>query len=135
MKCSPLRPNWNKFHTRRCACNNGHVHASGVEARRCDFLHLLMRARPPQEIYGGRIVEIISQPTIALDVNGVHVCNYRGDFAIIVRTHAGVRKTIIEDSKGFTTDVFRIKRKLYDAINPGCPLQVVRLLRGRWIMA
>lgn len=122
-----------KYKNIRTPCGYKHVHDSGVEAARCCYLHLTMRARPPVQICGGRIVEIVNQPTLDLCVNGVKVCAYRADFGIRLRYQDKSERVLYEDVKGMETDVFRIKRKLYDALNPTNRLRVVKRVGNRWI--
>ena len=78
--------------------------ASKAEARRYGELKLLERA--------GEIADLRLQPPFRLDVNGLHIADYRGDFAYRnVRTGmAGV-----EDVKGVRTDSYRLKRLLMKA--------------------
>jgi hypothetical protein len=75
------------------------------EARRYGDLKLLERA--------GQIRNLELQPVFPLIVNGVKVCEYRGDFIYF----EGERR-VIEDSKGFRTPVYKLKRKLLLALNP-----------------
>lgn len=122
----------NKFNNTRCVCAHDHNHASRIEARRCDFLYLLKRGKA--EIYGGRVMEIVNQPT--LDLAGV--CRYRPDFGVRVSAHPTPRGitevvTVYEDVKGFETPEFRIKRRLFDKLNSDNPLRVVKLIHGRWV--
>jgi len=77
---------------------------SKAEANRYQDLRLLEQART--------ITGLKLQPRFALNVNGVHVCDYVGDFEYY---ELGVR--IIEDVKGYRTRDFRIKQKLMLAIH------------------
>lgn len=72
---------------------------SAKEARRAAALGLMERA--------GEISGLRKQVKFSLAVNGEHVCTYTADF---VYERGG--KRIVEDVKGFTTDVYRIKRAL-----------------------
>lgn len=82
---------------------DGRVFASKREARRYGELRLLMRA--------GEILNLELQPVIACEVNGKHVCNYVADFRYTDRKG----RTVYEDSKGYKTDVYRLKKKLVKA--------------------
>lgn len=65
------------------------------------------------------------QIKISLDVNGYHICNYYMDF--VVEENDGT-KTYVE-VKGFVTDVWRIKYKLFEALygdDPNINLLVVK---------
>ena len=82
---------------------NGHSFASQREAGRYQELVLLLR--------GGYISDLRLQVRYPLSVNGVKLCTYTCDFAY---KEAGVE--IIEDAKGFRTPVYRLKRKLVEAL-------------------
>lgn len=82
---------------------DGVVFPSKAEARRYEQLKLLER--------NGRISNLELQPRYPLLVNGEKVGEYRGDFRYI---EDGV--TILEDTKGMKTDVYKIKAKLVKAI-------------------
>lgn len=65
------------------------------------------------------------QEQISLDVNGYHICNYYIDFVI---EHNDGTKEFIE-IKGFSTDVWRLKWKLFEALyshDPNIKLTVVK---------
>lgn len=77
--------------------------ASQREGNRFSALKLMERA--------GLITDLERQISYKLDVAGIHVSSYICDFRY--RTHAG--ELVIEDSKGFETPEFKIKRKLMKA--------------------
>lgn len=66
------------------------------------------------------------QVKISLDVNGKHICNYYIDF--VIHHNDGSREYI--EVKGFSTEVWRLKWKLFEAlideIDPGMEITVVR---------
>lgn len=66
------------------------------------------------------------QVKISLDVNGKHICNYFIDFKVI---HNDDSVEYVE-VKGFETDVWRLKWKLFEAIfneiEPGAVLSIVK---------
>lgn len=114
-----------KYRSQKAVCGQGHVHDSKKEARRCGDLHLLQLAG---EISGLRIqvkYEIIPQrlvPTgevykkgskkgetkFRVDETAAH---YIADFV-----YQEGDKTIIEDTKGFKTPEYILKRKLMKQI-------------------
>lgn len=55
----------------------------------------------------GSIKELKRQVTYPLDVNGVHICDYRADFVYI-----GKDGLVVEDKKGYRTREFLIKVRL-----------------------
>lgn len=66
------------------------------------------------------------QVKISLDVNGKHICNYYLDFVVYLPN--GDKEYV--EVKGFETDVWRLKWKLFEAImserEPNAILTVVR---------
>lgn len=60
---------------------------------------------------GGDIKDWKRQVRISLDVNGHHICNYYVDFEI---EHNNGDRELVE-VKGFQTEIFRLKRKLFEA--------------------
>ena len=106
-----------KFSAKPTRCQPANVmHQSGLEARRCSELQLMQ--------LGGLIrdLEAHPQPEWSLDVNGVHVCNYRGDF----RYFDIERDTlVVEDTKGVMTSECRLKLKLMAAVH-GVDVELVR---------
>jgi hypothetical protein len=78
---------------------DGHTFASKAEANRYQHLKLLEKA--------GQITNLSLQPRYALDVGGVHICNYIADFRY---WDEGGR--VVEDVKGVRTPVYKLKKKL-----------------------
>jgi len=78
--------------------------ASKGEAGRYQELRLALLA--------GAITDLELHPRYPLKVYGAHVAIYEADF----RYKDGSGKTIIEDFKGVQTPVFKIKRKLLEAL-------------------
>ena len=79
--------------------------ASKAESRRYCELKNLERA--------GVISALTLQPKFPLEVKGVKVCTYIGDFSYVENG-----KLVIEDVKGVKTDAYKIKRKLLLALQP-----------------
>lgn len=95
-----------KYHSKKANCANGHTHDSKKEATRCNELHLMQRA--------GRISELKIQVPFELipplkfkTMRSERPCKYVADFTYILD---GVQ--IIEDTKGYKTPDYIIKRKL-----------------------
>lgn len=86
---------------------------SQKEGNRYLQLKQLRCARDPKE----RVVNIETQKKYRCDVNGKHVCNYYADFVV---TYADGRVEV-EDVKGYKKGssyaVFKIKKKLVEAIH------------------
>jgi hypothetical protein len=73
-------------------------------------LDMLSKAVNPSQ----RVVDIKEQFPFVCTVNGVKICTYLCDFAI---EYADGRIEYV-DVKGVSTDVFRIKKKLVEALFP-----------------
>lgn len=89
--------------------------ASKAEARRYGELKLLERA--------GKIARLQCQPQFPIKINGALICTYVGDFAYY-RISNDIN--VVEDVKGVETPVFRIKRKLVEAMFPNIVIDVIK---------
>lgn len=87
--------------------------ASKAEARRYGELKLLEK--------GGYIRQLELQPVYPVVIEGKVICKYIADF----RYFEGSQR-IVEDIKGMETPVFRLKRKLVEALYPGVKILVVK---------
>jgi len=101
---------------------DGHRFASKREAARYQELRLLERA--------GKIVNLELQPRFECRVNGIKVCTYVADFAFVDLERAAgggeASPRVIEDVKGVRTPVYRMKKKLVEALYPGVVIEEVR---------
>ncbi len=84
---------------------DGYIFDSRKEAARYQELKMLEAA--------GEIGYLKLQPAYPCIVNGVKICNYIADFEYI--TTADTMKHT-EDVKGYKTDVYKLKKKLVEAI-------------------
>jgi hypothetical protein len=84
---------------------DGFVFASKAEARRYSELKLLEMA--------GDIYNLTLQPIFSITVNNKHVGKYIADFQYQV---SKTDKMIVEDVKGVKTPVYRLKKKLVEAL-------------------
>lgn len=102
-----------KYHARRTEID-GITFDSAAEARRYGELKLMQAA--------GEIAGLELQPSFRIDVNGQHICTYKADFryldgAVLMTDGAnGYTKTVYEDVKGMRTPVYRLKKKLVEAL-------------------
>lgn len=101
-----------KYKNKSCRCLSGHVHDSRGEAGHCNYL---LAQKQGKEI---RDYEI--QKKFDLSVNGVHICNHYVDFLVVENSGA----VHVEEFKGFATDLWRIKRKLFEANYPNIRYEV-----------
>lgn len=97
---------------------NGRVYHSKTEARYAQELDLQVKA--------GEIKEWTPQYRVSLDVNGQHICNYIVDFRV-VKPDGEIE---LHEVKGFETEIFRLKRLLFEATylkeNPTVKYVIVR---------
>lgn len=97
---------------------NGKRYDSIKEANYAEGLDWLLKAK---EIQGWE-----RQVKIDLKVNGKHICNYYCDFKVIEKD-GGIS---FREVKGFSTDVFLLKWKLFEALveemYPGAELIIIK---------
>ena len=87
---------------------------SGAEAKRYDELKKLERA--------GEISGLSLQPAFPIAINGNKVAEYRADFAYFRGSDR-----VIEDVKGVKTPVYRLKKKLVEALYAG--VRIVEVMK------
>lgn len=104
MKRSPFTRRQNKYKAIKTRVD-GILFDSKLEASHYEDLKLLQAA--------GEISDLELQTEFPLKVNGKHICIYIADF-----TYTEGDKKIASDSKGVETDVFKLKKKLFQALNP-----------------
>lgn len=86
---------------------------SKAEAKRYSELKLLERA--------GSISQLELQPSFDFIIKGMPCGSYRGDFR-----YQENGKDVVEDVKGYRTDVYRLKRKLFKALFPEIDFREVK---------
>lgn len=106
----------NKYSASPTRCSQGIMHQSRAESRRCTELHLMQA--------GGLIRELQAHPQkrYSLDVNSQHVCDYLADF-FYYDVERG--QDVVEDVKGFQTEISKLKLKLMEACH-GIAVEIVR---------
>ena len=71
----------------------------------------------------GEIKDLRMQPAFRCEINGRLICKYIADFQYIDLNTTGLQGqhgcVIIEDVKGFKTPVYRLKKKMVEAIHLG----------------
>lgn len=103
-----------KYNNLKCTCNLGHKHDSRGEAQYCNELQIMTRA--------GHIKSFQIQVMYDLCVNGKKICGHRVDF--VVETNDGSIE--VREFKGFATNEWAIKHKLFEALFPEIPYKVIR---------
>lgn len=92
-----------KFNNRRVVDEQGRVFDSGMEHRRWQQLETLLA--------GGAISHLEHHPVFDLEVKGQLICRYEADAA-----YREGKTYVVEDTKGFKTEGYRLKKKLMKAI-------------------
>lgn len=85
---------------------NGIRFASTKEGERYKQLLLLEK--------GGVIQNLSLQPKFKISINDAKICNYIADFQYI---EGG--KVVVEDVKGIKTPVYKLKKKMFEAVYGG----------------
>jgi len=95
------------------------MHQSTSEARRCDELSLMEK--------GGLIRDLEAHPQVRfrLDVGGHHICDYLADFVYFDNER---NERVVEDVKGFQTEISKFKLRLMEAVH-GVSVELVRSRR------
>lgn len=60
-----------------------------------------------------KITQLELQPKFKITVNNQFICHYKADFSY---TDCATNKRVVEDVKGFKTPVYRLKKKLTEAL-------------------
>tara|TARA_R110000782_G_scaffold186455_1_gene276599 strand:- start:145 stop:498 length:354 start_codon:yes stop_codon:yes gene_type:complete len=93
---------------------DGHKFDSKLEAARYKQLRLMEKA--------GEVKDLELQPKFPCEVNGKKICTYISDFRYKLRNG----KEVVEDVKGVETAVFKLKKKLVEALYPDVKIEIVK---------
>tara|TARA_Y100001937_G_scaffold38322_1_gene54529 strand:+ start:689 stop:1063 length:375 start_codon:yes stop_codon:yes gene_type:complete len=108
-----MRPS--KFRNKKVSLD-GYTFDSQAEAK-----HYKFTLKPRLE--AGEISHLEIHPRIRCEVNGRKICDYLADFRYIDLTANGpdgqVGCRVVEDVKGYKTDIYRLKKKLVEGLYPG----------------
>ena len=102
LKASITQARANKYHAKKITVD-GIVFDSKKEARRYGELKLMQKA--------GKIQDLDIHFPIDLEVNGVKICTWVCDFVYYQNDDL-----IYEDTKGVKTPVYKLKKKLFEAL-------------------
>lgn len=94
----------NKYRAQKTTVD-GITFDSKKEAKRYGSLKMLERAKV--------IKNIELQPSYPININGIKIAIYKADFRY---WHNDLQHTTVEDVKGVRTPVYRLKKKLVEAI-------------------
>lgn len=106
----------NKYGAKRTAYN-GRTYHSKAEANYAAKLDLLMTARGKN-----RVISWTPQVGIPLSVNGQLITTYIVDFEVYYSD-----RTEVHEVKGVETAVWKLKRKLFEALYPNAVLRIIKL--------
>ena len=111
-------PRKNKLNNQRHTCRQGHIHQSKLESGHCDKIEMLLRA--------GEFEKVETQVSFNLFASGSvfpkKVCTHIVDKLV---TYKDGRQEVIE-SKGFSTDCWILKKKIFEANYPEIKYSVWR---------
>lgn len=102
--------------------------ASKAEAERYCELRLLLRA--------GKISNLEMQPKFPISINGVKICTYVADFRYFSRDDGPqnqVGHLHVEDVKGTKTPIYRLKKKLVEALYPGVKIEEIHIKKRQFV--
>lgn len=94
----------NKYSARRCYQDGCRFDS---EAERARYMELKLMER------AGAISMLVVHPRYPIEVNGARVCVYEPDF--VYRDQYG--QTVVEDVKGVRTALYKLKKKLFEAVH------------------
>ena len=98
---------YNKYKSKRTVCREGHIHDSAKEAVRCEELCYLQRFGKIRNLKIQREFVLIPARKYS-DMPNERKCSYIADFCYMQNG-----KLIVEDTKGYKTRDYIIKRKLF----------------------
>jgi len=96
-----------KYFSKRTMCNQMHKHDSKKEANRCDELNLLVKAGIIEKLQ--QQVRVVLKKKFIFQGVTIRAISYYADFTYYDKES---KKFVIEDTKGYRTDIYKIKKKL-----------------------
>lgn len=106
LKCKKCARRRHKYNAKKTTID-GITFDSQKEAHRYFALKDLLRA--------GKITDLQLQPSFPLIINGQTIAHYVADFKYQVTCTGHI---VVEDTKGFRTPTYRLKKKLVEALYP-----------------
>ena len=77
----------------------------------------------------GIIQDLKLQPKFDCIINGKKICTYRADFEYLLVDEIGpqgqISYYVVEDVKGYKTDVYKLKKKLVEALFSGTKINEI----------
>lgn len=103
-----------KYRNKTGSCLAKHWHQSILEADECSSLYLRQKA--------GEVISYEIQKRFEFVVNGHKICSHLVDFYVIYSDGS----IAVVETKGMETELWRIKKKLFEACFPDIPYLVKR---------
>ena len=117
----------NKFNSKKVTVD-GRTFDSASEAK-----HYVFALKP--RLDAGEISNLQFQPEFRIEHRGIKICKYKADFSYYDKSVTGTQgqrgSLVVEDVKGFKTDVYRLKKKLVEAFHPGIKILEVSAAKYR----
>ena len=86
-------------------------------------------------LMAGEITHLEVHPRYDIVIDGKKICRYEADFRFIDRKLIGkegqIGCTVVQDVKGFKTAVYKLKKKLVEALYPGTTIQEISPVTSR----
>ena len=98
-----------KYRNRSCVCSAKHIHQSILEADYCSHLLILKKS--------GEIKDYFTQYPIEIIVNNRIITKHYVDFYVLKPNGAAE----FHETKGYEQEVWKIKRRLCEALFPDTP--------------
>lgn len=86
---------------------DGILFDSTKEARRYQDLRLMQKS--------GQIKELMRQVKFPIYIKDVFICDWVADFTYIYAWHDGWMEKVVEDVKGWKTEVYKLKKRMVEA--------------------
>jgi len=102
----------NKFGAKKTVID-GITFDSKKEAEHYKILKIRLAAK--------QIKHLARQVIFRLEINGMLICKYVADF-----TYVENGRLVVDEVKGFETAVWKLKKKLFQALNPKLELRITR---------
>ncbi len=107
-------PKKNKYGAKKQKCSLGHSHRSEGESMYCWQLQIKKKQ--------GLIMDFVYEKKYELRVLGTLVGCHKPDFTVI-NTDGSIE---IREYKGFETEAWQLRRKMFEAIYPSIPYRVIK---------
>ena len=97
-----------KYHSKWTECRQGHKHASKKEAIRCNELTMFEKSKEIKNLEQQPV--FLLQPSFRFHGEVIKAITYKADFSYDVIKY---KKFVVEDVKGFKTQLYKLKKKLF----------------------